>query len=117
MATIAEVTASVSEAFGIPVADIRGYSRERRFVEARHCAFVLARQETSLSLPDIGRYFSGRDHTSVAHGLRAWGDKTTRNPDLHDALRVAENNLFVRRGGVFSRGTWLPVFKSVRSKA
>lgn len=116
MATIAEVTASVSEAFGLPVSEIRGYSRERRYVEARHCAFVLARKETKLSLPQIGGYFSGRDHTTVMHGLRTWERKVRRNPDLEDNLRIAENNLYARSYAVFSRGSWLPVFKSVRGK-
>ncbi len=45
--------------------------RSREVVRARHECFWRLKKETSLSFPQIGRYFGGRDHTTVLHGIRA----------------------------------------------
>lgn len=55
---------------GLTAAEILGPSRERPFVRARQRAMYLARQATERSLPELGRRFGGRDHTTVLHALR-----------------------------------------------
>lgn len=52
--------------------DIVGHSRRRRLVVPRHWAMWLIRQNTTLSLVEIGQLFSGRDHTSILHGIRRY---------------------------------------------
>ena len=47
-------------------------SRARRLVAARHIAMTLARRVTSQSLPEIGRRFGGRDHSTVRHAIGKW---------------------------------------------
>lgn len=44
--------------------------RSREVVKARHECFWRCKKETSLSFPQIGRYFGSRDHTTVLHGIR-----------------------------------------------
>lgn len=54
----------------IDLADLIGPSRLRPLVLIRHEFWTLVRRETSLSLPQIGEFTGGRDHTTVLHGLR-----------------------------------------------
>lgn len=56
--------------FGLKVADLKSPSRERGVVLARGVAMYLARQSTGKTLVEIGRFFGGRDHSTVLHGCR-----------------------------------------------
>ena len=50
---------------------VMGATRSLTVVEARHtCIFALHRARPDLSLPQIGRIFGGRDHTSIMHAIR-----------------------------------------------
>jgi chromosomal replication initiator protein len=49
---------------------MKSSARSRKLTLPRQIAMYLARELTSLSLPDIGRYFGGRDHTTVIHACR-----------------------------------------------
>lgn len=62
------VLAGVSEAFGIPVEDILGPSREQRLVLARNAAYLIARRMTGMSYPQVGRVFN-RDHSTIIAGV------------------------------------------------
>jgi chromosomal replication initiation ATPase DnaA len=55
---------------GIPPSDFFGTNRLRKVAWARQDCMRMLRDETNLSLPDIGRIF-GRDHTTVLHGISA----------------------------------------------
>ncbi|MBU0643248.1 MAG: chromosomal replication initiator protein DnaA, partial [Alphaproteobacteria bacterium] len=50
--------------------DMIGPKRVRSIARPRQVAMYLAKQLTSRSLPEIGRRFGGRDHTTVMHGVR-----------------------------------------------
>ncbi|MEX2107969.1 MAG: chromosomal replication initiator protein DnaA [Solirubrobacterales bacterium] len=69
-ATVDEIQARVVESFEISRADLTGPSRAAGPVKARHVAIFLTRELTDLSLPQIGRLFGGRDHSTVLNSLR-----------------------------------------------
>ncbi len=68
--TIEEIQRQVSDYFNIRLSDIIGPKRLRSFARPRQIAMYLSKQLTSRSLPEIGRRFGGRDHTTVMHGVR-----------------------------------------------
>ncbi|TMV10673.1 chromosomal replication initiator protein DnaA [Arenibacterium halophilum] len=68
--TVDEIQRKVSEYYNIRLADIIGPKRLRSFARPRQVAMYLCKQLTSRSLPEIGRHFGGRDHTTVMHGVR-----------------------------------------------
>ncbi len=70
--TIAQIKRAVCRIFSVTRADIDSPSRARRVVVARHIAMTLARRVTRQSLPEIGRRFGGRDHSTVRHAIGKW---------------------------------------------
>ncbi len=67
---IADVQSKVSAYYEISVADLTGPNRKRMFVRPRQMAMYICKKLTQRSLPDIGRRFGGRDHTTVMHAIR-----------------------------------------------
>jgi hypothetical protein len=69
--TAAMIISEVSEASGYSIEDLKGPSRCAPLVAARQFAIWRVRKECPhLSLPQIGRFFGGRDHTTVLHAIR-----------------------------------------------
>ena len=68
--TVEEIQRKVSEHFNIRLSDMIGPKRLRCYARPRQIAMYLCKQMTSRSLPEIGRRFGGRDHTTVMHGVR-----------------------------------------------
>ncbi len=67
--SIAEIKKHVAEYHGIREELMVGKSRHIEYLLPRQIAMYLARQLTGLSLPQIGRFFGGRDHTTVMHAV------------------------------------------------
>jgi hypothetical protein len=66
-----QILQEVADRYGITVADLTSDRRTRFYAFARHEAMARVRKERPhLSLPQIGRIFGGRDHTTVIHALR-----------------------------------------------
>lgn len=82
------VIKAVSDAFKIPVEDLKGNSRRREISQARQVGMYLMRQHTSLSLPKVGEQFGGKDHTTVMYSC----DKVSQliKRDLNLAQRIRE---------------------------
>jgi chromosomal replication initiator protein len=68
--TIDDIQKQVSQHFNVRVADMHSARRARSVARPRQVAMYLAKQLTSRSLPEIGRKFGGRDHTTVMHAVR-----------------------------------------------
>ncbi|MFW8634032.1 chromosomal replication initiator protein DnaA [Cribrihabitans pelagius] len=68
--TVEEIQRKVSEYYNIRMSDIIGPKRLRSYARPRQVAMYLCKQLTSRSLPEIGRRFGGRDHTTVMHGVK-----------------------------------------------
>ena len=68
--TIEEIQKRVAEHYSIRLADMHSPRRARLVARPRQVAMYLAKQLTSRSLPEIGRKFGGRDHTTVMHAVK-----------------------------------------------
>jgi chromosomal replication initiator protein len=68
--TIDEIQKRVAEHFNVKVSDMSSSRRSRSVARPRQVAMYLAKQLTSRSLPEIGRKFGGRDHTTVMHAVK-----------------------------------------------
>ncbi|MEM7596226.1 MAG: chromosomal replication initiator protein DnaA [Pseudomonadota bacterium] len=89
--SIEEIQRQVSDHYNIRLADMIGPKRVRSFARPRQVAMYLCKQMTRRSLPEIGRRFGGRDHTTVMHGVR-------RIEELrHSDAQIAEDLEMLRR--------------------
>jgi chromosomal replication initiator protein len=68
--TIEEIQRRVSEHWNIRLTDMSSARRARAVARPRQVAMFLAKQLTSRSLPEIGRKFGNRDHTTVMHAVQ-----------------------------------------------
>ncbi|MDC0073626.1 chromosomal replication initiator protein DnaA [Alphaproteobacteria bacterium] len=68
--TIEDIQKRVAEHYNIRIAEMHSARRARAVARPRQVAMYLAKQLTSRSLPEIGRKFGGRDHTTVMHAVR-----------------------------------------------
>ncbi|MDE2355367.1 MAG: chromosomal replication initiator protein DnaA [Alphaproteobacteria bacterium] len=68
--TVDDIQKASAEHFGLKQADLLSERRNRAVARPRQAAMWLAKQLTTRSLPDIGRRFGGRDHTTVLHAVR-----------------------------------------------
>ena len=68
--TIEEIQKRVAEHYNIRLSDMHSARRARAVARPRQIAMYLAKQLTTRSLPEIGRKFGGRDHTTVMHAVR-----------------------------------------------
>lgn len=70
LVTVENIQKTVAEYYKVKVADLLSKRRSRSIARPRQMAMALAKELTSHSLPEIGDYFSGRDHTTVIHACR-----------------------------------------------
>lgn len=82
---------TVAEYYKIRVADINSAKRSRAIARPRQIAMALSKALTSHSLPEIGRAFGGRDHTTVLHACRKVAELRESDP------KVAEDYLNLSR--------------------
>jgi chromosomal replication initiator protein len=68
--TIEEIQKRVAEHFNIRITDMHSARRSRAVARPRQVAMYLSKQLTARSLPEIGRKFGGRDHTTVMHAVK-----------------------------------------------
>jgi chromosomal replication initiator protein len=83
---VEEIQQRVSQAFGISRAELVGSTRAATPLNARQVAIYLTRELTDLSLPQIGRLYGGRDHSTVLNSIRRAEARCGEDPAL--AARV-----------------------------
>lgn len=91
-----EITATLIQAqtasyFNITVDQLCSASRSRQFSEARQIAMYLCRELTELSLPQVGKLFGGRDHTTVMHAAKKISQSMKNQPAIYDAVNELTN--------------------------
>jgi chromosomal replication initiator protein len=97
---VEEIQQHVATAFGISRAELIGSSRAAAPLRARQVAILLTRESTGLSLPQIGRLYGGRDHSTVLNSLRRIEVGIGEDPELADRvdrLRTEIHNLAGKR--------------------
>ena len=91
--TVEEIQRKVSEHYNIRLSDMIGPKRLRTYARPRQIAMYLAKQMTSRSLPEIGRRFGGRDHTTVMHGVKRIEELMAKDSQIADDLELLRRAL------------------------
>ena len=90
---IEDILKVVSRHFGVSRGDILSQRRHRSVVWPRQIGMYLAKQLTSRSLPEIGRRFGNRDHTTVLHAIRKIEAELGGNARLKDELEELKKQI------------------------
>ncbi|WP_146347970.1 chromosomal replication initiator protein DnaA [Falsiphaeobacter marinintestinus] len=91
--TVEEIQRKVSDYYNIRLSDIIGPKRLRSYARPRQVAMYLCKQLTSRSLPEIGRRFGGRDHTTVMHGVRRIEELKTTDGQIAEDVEILRRAL------------------------
>ncbi|MEM8656385.1 MAG: chromosomal replication initiator protein DnaA [Pseudomonadota bacterium] len=91
--TVEEIQRKVSEHYNIRLSDMIGPKRLRAYARPRQVAMYLAKHMTSRSLPEIGRRFGGRDHTTVMHGVRKIEELKQSDGQIAEDLELLRRSL------------------------
>jgi chromosomal replication initiator protein len=78
--SIEDIQRKTAEFYKLDVRDFHSPQRARRVARPRQVAMYLARKLTTRSLPEIGRRFGGRDHTTVLHACRRVEELCNEDP-------------------------------------
>ncbi len=91
--TIESIQRSVAEQFGMRVAELKQKNNSRAVVVPRQIAMYLAKQMTEASLPEIGRQFGNKHHTTVMHSIAKIDEQRRTDKDLNRTLNKIQETL------------------------
>jgi chromosomal replication initiator protein len=91
--TIDDIQKATADHYGLKQADLVSERRARAVARPRQAAMWLAKRLTTRSLPDIGRRFGGRDHTTVIHAVRRIEALKATDSQLAQDLEVLARKL------------------------
>jgi chromosomal replication initiator protein len=91
--TIDAIQRAVADQFGLRVTEIKAKSNSRAIVFPRQVAMFLAKQMTEASLPEIGRQFGGKHHTTVMHSIGKIEEQRQSDKDLNRLLNKLTETL------------------------
>ena len=86
--TIEEIQRNVCAHFNIKMTDMSSARRARAVARPRQMAMYLAKMLTSRSLPEIGRKFGNRDHTTVMHAVRKIEELRAVDPSINEDVEI-----------------------------
>lgn len=84
--TIDSVVKAVAEKYGIKPSQLREKSNRKEIVGPRQVAMYLVKELTHASLPEIGRAFGGKHHTTVIHSVNKVSEQKPKDPDLNKLI-------------------------------
>ena len=91
--TIDEIQRKVAEHYHLRIADLLSPRRARAVARPRQVAMFLCKSLTSKSLPEIGRKFGGRDHTTVIHAVKRVEDMKQTDSQIADDVELLRRML------------------------
>jgi len=91
--TVEEIQRRVSEHYNIRLSELIGPTRVRTIARPRQIAMYLCKTLTARSLPEIGRRFGKRDHTTILHGVKRIEELRARDSQLADDLELLRRAL------------------------
>jgi chromosomal replication initiator protein len=91
--TIEAIQRTVAEHFGMKVPELKQKNNSRQIVVPRQIAMYLAKQMTEASLPEIGRQFGGKHHTTVMHSIAKIDEQRRQDKDLNRTINKLMESL------------------------
>mgnify|MGYP001135582060 CR=1 FL=1 len=93
--TIEDIQKRVAEYYGIKISDMQSARRSQNVARPRQVAMYLSKILTTRSLPEIGRKFGGRDHTTVLHAVRKVEEIFAQDKEFAEDIEILRRTLEV----------------------
>tara|TARA_B100000475_G_C14788850_1_gene226754 strand:- start:43 stop:564 length:522 start_codon:yes stop_codon:yes gene_type:complete len=97
--TIDLIQTLVCKFFKISKNEMLSSRRSRYLVRPRQTAIYLTKILTSKSLPEIGREFSNRDHTTIIHSVKTIEKIKEKDPDMVENIKILKNQILYNNKG------------------
>ncbi|MBV9084406.1 MAG: chromosomal replication initiator protein DnaA [Acidobacteriaceae bacterium] len=91
--SVDSIMRAVAERFSLQTAQLKQKSNTRQIAYPRQIAMYLVKELTHASLPEIGRYFGGKHHTTVLHSVQKIDDLRQRDEDLNNLIHSLMDSL------------------------
>ena len=78
----------VAESFSVKISDLKSKRRTKAVVLPRQVAMFLCRNLANSSLPEIGNFFGGKDHSTVIHAVKVIEEKKEKDPELRARIEM-----------------------------
>jgi chromosomal replication initiator protein len=88
---------ATAQVYGLEVTDLASHVRQIKIARARHVAMYMCRHMTRNSMPEIGRRFGNRDHTTVLYAIRKIGRLYQDDPDLRETVETIRKMISDRK--------------------
>ena len=90
---IEDIQRAVAEQFGMKISELKQKNNSRQIVVPRQIAMYLSKQMTEASLPEIGRQFGGKHHTTVMHSIGKIDEQRRNDKQLNSMLSKLQETL------------------------
>ncbi len=91
--TVEDIQKVVAQHFNVKISDMHSARRSRSIARPRQIAMYLCKQLTARSLPDIGRSFGGRDHTTVMHAVKKVQELMASDQNVTEDVEILQRSL------------------------
>jgi chromosomal replication initiator protein len=91
--SIDQIQRKVADYYNVRMGDMLSARRSRAVARPRQIAMYLSKQLTTRSLPEIGRKFGGRDHTTVIHAVRKVESLRESDPSIEEDVDLLLRSL------------------------
>jgi chromosomal replication initiator protein len=91
--TLESLTKTVAAHYRLTLQDILASTRLRTIARPRQVAMFMAKELTPLSLPEIGKYYGGKDHTTVMYAVRKIRQIMDHDPDFAEDMQTLRQKI------------------------
>ena len=91
--SVEDIQRKVADHYNIKLSDMIRPKRSRSIARPRQIAMFLSKELTSRSLPEIGKRFGGRDHTTVIHGVKRIEGLKNQDDQIAEDLKILQRSL------------------------
>lgn len=94
--TIEEILNFISKEFNIKISDIKSNKKTQNIVMARRIVIFLARELTTLTMPQLAMFFDMKDHTAISHNIKKINELILEKAELKNKIEELKNKILTK---------------------
>ncbi|EAH7579993.1 chromosomal replication initiator protein DnaA [Campylobacter lari] len=94
--SVEDILADVSKSYNLKPNDIKSNKKTQNIVMARRVVIFLARELTTMSMPQLARFFNMKDHTAISHNIKKIQELMSENENLKAIVEELRNKILTK---------------------